>query len=96
MANVKLKEKYRDSKTGDIVNLPATIARKLIRQGKAVGGNIFSSCETASVKQDETRTETVIPDNAYPIHKGAGYYELSNGEKVRGKAKAIKAQKELD
>lgn len=34
--------------------------------------------------------------NKYPIKKGAGWYELSNGETVRGKDKAIQAQKELD
>jgi len=32
----------------------------------------------------------------YPIHEGAGWYLLSNGEKVRGKEKAMKAQKELE
>jgi hypothetical protein len=35
-------------------------------------------------------------DSEYPIHKGAGYYELSNGETVRGKNEAIEAENELD
>lgn len=43
---------------------------------------------TAVVEDSEKRE--------YPIHKGAGYYELSNGETVRGKDEAIEAQKELD
>lgn len=37
------------------------------------------------------------PENKeYPIEKGAGWYLLSNGEKVRGKKNAKEAQKELD
>ena len=31
----------------------------------------------------------------YPVHKGAGIYELSNGEKVKGKKKAFAAEDEL-
>lgn len=32
----------------------------------------------------------------YPIDKGSGWYELSNGEKIQGEEKAEKAQKELN
>lgn len=35
----------------------------------------------------------VIED--YPIEKGAGWYELSNGETVRGKENAIQQENEL-
>ena len=31
----------------------------------------------------------------YPKSTGGGWYELSNGESVRGKEKAIEAEKEL-
>jgi len=31
----------------------------------------------------------------YPKHTGAGWYELSNGETVRGKEKAMKAEEDL-
>ena len=31
----------------------------------------------------------------YPIHAGGGHYELSNGEKVKGKEAAIKAEAAL-
>jgi len=34
-------------------------------------------------------------EGEHPIHKGAGYYELSNGETVRGKEKAEKAEAKL-
>lgn len=32
----------------------------------------------------------------YPIHEGAGWYVLSNGEKVRGKESALKQEKEIE
>lgn len=31
----------------------------------------------------------------YPIEKGAGWYELSNGDTVRGKEDAIEAERQL-
>ncbi|QWH26534.1 hypothetical protein EXW51_00150 (plasmid) [Bacillus mycoides] len=31
-----------------------------------------------------------------PVHVGGGYYELPNGEKVKGKDAALEALKELD
>lgn len=34
--------------------------------------------------------------NKYPIHEGAGWYVLSNGEKVRGKENALKQEKEIE
>lgn len=32
----------------------------------------------------------------YPLHLGGGWYELSNGEKIKGKKEAIQAQKEKE
>jgi len=32
----------------------------------------------------------------YPKHTGGGWYELSNGDKKRGKEEAIKAEKALN
>ena len=37
-------------------------------------------------------TEDIIE---YPKHIGGGYYELSNGEKVKGKDEALKAEEVL-
>ena len=34
-------------------------------------------------------------DEDYPKATGGGWYELSNGESIRGKEKAIEAEKEL-
>lgn len=36
------------------------------------------------------------PDVNEPVHIGAGYYELPNGEKVRGKSKAFKKWSDLN
>lgn len=43
-------------------------------------------------------THTVVTESEkrdYPIHEGAGWYLLSNGEKVRGKDNALEAEEEL-
>ncbi len=33
--------------------------------------------------------------NKYPLHKGGGWYELSNGQKIQGKEEAVKTEEEL-
>lgn len=35
-------------------------------------------------------------DTEFPKHLGGGYFELSNGEKVKGKEAAIEAQAAID
>lgn len=60
----------------------------------------------ALTSSDNNRGEPVIKvvedpenedqeDQEFPTHKGGGNYELSNGEKVRGKAAAIEAEDKL-
>lgn len=48
--------------------------------------------------QKDGYTGEIIDDkpSEYPIDKGAGWFELSDGSSVRGEKKAMKAQKELD
>jgi hypothetical protein len=46
------------------------------------------STKEASSEKDETKSD-------FPKHTGGGYYELSNGEKVKGKDEAAAAEKEL-
>lgn len=46
-----------------------------------------------NVKEDDFEGSS---DNQWPKHLGGGNYELSNGEKVKKKADALKAQEELD
>ena len=41
-------------------------------------------------------SDSESPEPDYPRHVGGGYYELSNGERVQGKAAAEEAQAEID
>lgn len=36
-----------------------------------------------------------VNDESFPKHTGGGWYELSNGERLRGKEEAIQAENEL-
>lgn len=47
----------------------------------------------AEVVIDEPQQKTEQLD--YPKHTGGGYYELSNGDKVKGKDEAIEAENAL-
>jgi len=69
-------------KRGDVIDIPPTEAAYL-RAQKLIGNSI--------------RTNTKTPDRYNAIrHKGAGWYELPNGEKVRGKERAEKLLREVD
>ncbi len=97
---VQLTESFHDCKAGDVVDIPATVARDLLYKGKAFGGEI----DTTNVKKvnfhyrpakEEATIQRETRAVKHPIHEGAGWYLLSNGEKVRGKKKAIKSENEL-
>lgn len=45
------------------------------------------------IVKDEYTGEVIQKE--YPIDKGAGWFELSNGKSVRGEQKAIEAESEL-
>lgn len=47
------------------------------------------------IKRGVIGQDTQKIDIQKPKHVGAGYYELSNGERVRGKEEAIAKQNEL-
>ncbi|MDR7870312.1 MAG: hypothetical protein RIN55_05600 [Tissierellaceae bacterium] len=63
--------------------------------------------EGETVEMSEERVEYIISQNenliepleefndVFPRHLGGGYYVLSNGEKIKGKEEAIKAEEEL-
>lgn len=53
-----------------------------------------SENKTEEVAEEESADEEV-EEEEYPVHLGGGHYELSNGEKVRGKDEAIAAEEEL-
>lgn len=97
MANVRLIEDYGNHKAGEVVNLPASVARSLIYNNKALDGKAVLKAYSPGKEVKTEKRETIQPDNAYPKKiSDNGFYQLSNGEKVRGKSKAIKAQNKLD
>lgn len=74
-------------KRGDIVELDYNKAKKLIDRGYAVavGENKAKTREKATIAPGETRE---------PKHVGGGWYELPNGERVKGKDEADRRMKE--
>lgn len=74
---------------GDVVEMEDKQAIRLCKAGIA-----------QPIKEQKTETAVKPPgENAaikYPVHKGGGWYELSNGETVKGKEEALEAQKALD
>src|SRR5690625_4165653 len=46
-------------------------------------------------EQTENDDDNQVANSEFPKHTGGGYYELSNGEKVKGKDAAIEAEKAL-
>lgn len=49
-----------------------------------------------SVEADSGNGQGEETSGEYPKHKGGGYYELSDGETVRGEEKAIEEQAKLE
>ena len=73
--------------------------------GKEVSNNTYKyhvarcemkkSLENKKVEELEELTDEEIEEKVEEMHEGAGYYTLPDGNKVRGKDKAIEAYKEL-
>jgi len=58
-----------------------------------------SESESADLADNSTDAESDSeqePEGEYPIHKGGGHYELSNGESIRGKEEALEAEEKLN
>lgn len=82
---------------------------ELIRNGKTIAFDIdgfyetdnkgqiklLDSCKPFIKRIVEQETKEMAGEEEYPKFLGGGYYELSNGEKVQGKDKAIEAQSEI-
>lgn len=68
------------------------VTKKVFRAGKEYTGDRADELEEAGfiaeVKEKTSRE--------FPKHIAGGNYQLSNGEKVKGKEAAFKAQDELD
>lgn len=73
---------------GDTAEMPKSQAIRLCKAGIA-----------HPLKEKDIETQVERPNETanknYPRHKGGGYYILSNGDQVRGKEKAQKAERQL-
>ena len=47
------------------------------------------------IRANEANQDDFNGDNEFPKHTGGGYYELSNGKKVKGKEEALEAENAL-
>lgn len=76
---------YVDQKTGELIeedDLP----------GRA---GCFLLCRKGRLVDAATVEKYGLGDSGYPKVRSGGWYELSNGKKVRGEAKAIEEEKRL-
>lgn len=77
-------------------------ALKLLGDGKRLykEGEVFEMteelCETLNATPNGPLVEEIEDIPEFPKHTGGGYYELSNGEKVKGKEAAMEAQLLID
>lgn len=70
------------------------------REGLNPTGERIERLATEDNKRKEMLIQAIETDedqeqDQYPKHTGGGYFELSNGEKVQGKEKAIEAEQAL-
>jgi hypothetical protein len=61
MAWVKLIDDYENHKAGQVVDLPAVVARGLIHQGKAKGGRVFENATVSYEKSEEPSVRVINP-----------------------------------
>ena len=80
MRNHKVKKQFRDKYTKEIYSIGSTYASEDKDRVE------FLTEEGYLVVEGET---------LYPNHTGGGWYELSNGEKVKGKDEATTAEEAL-
>lgn len=99
----------KNYRPGQVVELPAKVAKGLQSVGAAkIQGETVKSLdprdenkmldprdEVKPLQPDENK-EDQDKGEPFPKHKGGGYYELSNGDTVKGKEKADKAEKALE
>lgn len=89
MAKFKVVEDFKDLQDNDHIYYKGD---PFPREGAEV-----SDERTQELASKENKRNTVLIEvvEEYPKHTGGGYYELSNGEKVQGKQKAIEAEEAL-
>jgi hypothetical protein len=87
-----------DASQFDLDNFP--ISRPgglyLLSNGETVSGRDHArELQSALTAEAGKKDEAVSVEGEFPKHQGAGYFELSDGSRVRGKAKAIAAEAAL-
>jgi hypothetical protein len=76
-------------KAGEVVQIVRKYGQMPQNQVEAASFN------AEEFEQTENDDDNQVADSEFPKHTGGGYYELSNGEKVQGKDKAIEAEQAL-
>jgi len=74
---------------GEVIDKPKKEALNMIENGKAKPVKSENVETQSAPKAEEDQS------NEYPKHKGGGWYELSNGETVKKKSKAVKKERKL-
>lgn len=66
------------------------------KYGKLVEAVVeVEEADNVEVTENNPDGEVVEGESEFPKHTGGGYYELSNGEKVKGKEEALQAEANL-
>ena len=68
-------------------------AKKIRREGENIDLSVERYAEIMSI--NDKLLEETEDKIEYPNHIGGGYYQLSNGEKIKGKDEALKAEEAL-
>lgn len=89
MSDYKVIEAFTDLEDSNHVYKPGDV---FPRAGVTASEDRIASLASKKNKGKRPFIETA----AFPKHSGGGHYELSDGSKVQGKAKAFKAQEKLD
>lgn len=72
--------------------------RNSIYPGESVSKERLKELTTKNNSQNKVlieKVESAGGQEDFPKHTGGGWYELSNGEKVKGKDEAVKAENQL-
>jgi len=88
---------HGDLETGDVTELSETAFEAFsdkfekVNDEPEVSGNEAEGEEQSSPSDDSPGDD----GKEFPVHRGGGWYELSNGESIRGKSKAQEMENEL-
>lgn len=82
------KRKVSEERIAELSSTSNKIGRQLISEGEPTTAEVLDGAYG-----DES--EVAVGNADYPWSLGGGYYELSDGSKVRGKAKAEEAEQKL-